>query len=250
MIKLSNITDKLQPTLSPLIFDKNQKMLPSVKDFILKYYSGLLPLNTIIEMNMIGSLTGNQYGDESDIDINVKIPEKLMNQQLNRKRHEYNGRLLPGTKYKVSFMLQAYSGNSTYGDSAFGVYDILSDRWVAPPTFETMNPEDRFKSEFLIAKMQRAYFLRLTADYLKAVADFKHGKFSEIEGEYLKKRKLNEINSRYNDLEQYVKNLDKERKIAYDVAWGIPRNAYQNITFKFVQHTPFEETFEQVKEIK
>lgn len=250
MIKLSNITDALKPGLSPLIFDSTQRMLPHVKDFILEYYSGLLSLNTVIEMSMIGSLTGNQYGDESDIDINVKIPEKLMSQQLNRKRHEYNGRLLPGTKYKVSFMLQAYSGNSSYGDSAYGVYDILNDKWLAPPTFETRDPAEKFKAEFVVAKAQRAYFLRLTADYLKAVSDFKHGKFSQIEGQYLKKRKLNELNARYNELEAYVKNLDRERKVAYDIAWGVPRNTYQNITFKFVQHTPFEETFEQVKEIK
>lgn len=249
MYKLSSILDPLHPTLSPIVWDlKTLKLHPYIKDFILKYYSGLLPLNTVKRMYLLGSITSNQYSDTSDIDINVAIDPLLLTSELNRKRHEYNGAFVPGTKHPVGFMLQPYTEKDNFKDSNFGVYDIIHDTWITLPSYETRFPEDKYTLELLTAQMHKRYFLRMIVEYKKAIEKYKN--YPEEGSKELKQRLINEINSRFAILEDYVKELDKERKLAYDTGWGIPRTTDKNLTFKAVEHTIFEKLFEQLKEIK
>tara|TARA_B110000196_G_C21143308_1_gene665072 strand:- start:895 stop:1164 length:270 start_codon:yes stop_codon:yes gene_type:complete len=63
-------------------------------------------------------------------------------------------------------------------------------------------------------------------------------------------RKLREVNEDLVDLIRQAKNVKAERKDAYRLGFGIPRESFKNIVFKMIEHGIHGKLFEQLKTIK
>lgn len=44
---------------------------------------------------------------------------------------------------------------------------------------------------------------------------------------------------------EFANNIEDERKLSYYHGWGIPRNSYQNIVFKYVEYGKYGDLFEK-----
>jgi hypothetical protein len=82
----------------------------------------------------IGSTTGYQYNDDSDIDVNFSIDGIDDAKRKELAKILPSGYPLTGTKHPVNYFID-YGENIT--DDRGPVYDILNDKWLVKPTKET-----------------------------------------------------------------------------------------------------------------
>jgi len=83
----------------------------------------------IIKMTMIGSLTGYQYSNVSDVDINVQVDivEKEFNNIWDLLP---NGNMLLDTLHPINYYLTNDNNGVKNADAA---YDILENKWIKKP---------------------------------------------------------------------------------------------------------------------
>ena len=144
--------------------------------------------------------------------------------------------MLPGTKHIIQFF-ERRPGLSLegYSYSPFGVYDIISDTWLAKPRDyeEIRDPDDQFALELHFAHMVARHISRAHQHLLDDIKDLKllspNTKMYED--------KMEELRQDIYTLLDYARKLDKDRKDAYKSGWGIPRNTYENIVYKVVQYS-------------
>jgi hypothetical protein len=63
-------------------------------------------------------------------------------------------------------------------------------------------------------------------------------------------RKLREVKDDLTDLISQAKSIKSDRKDAYRLGFGIPRESFKNIVFKMIEHGIHGNLFEQLKTIK
>ena len=66
----------------------------------------------------------------------------------------------------------------------------------------------------------------------------------------LLKRKQNEIAEDIKDLIYEAKKIKKDRKEDYALGFGIPRQNFDNIVFKLIEHGQYGELFELLKSVR
>jgi len=126
-----SVFDPIQKTRPEVIFDKNDKMLPKVKKFIMEtlenWQKKINIKFEVRELKLIGSMTGFQYNSSADLDVN------LMTDLETKKVAELrgmlpNGNMLPETTHPVNFWI---GGKEDYKDpkNAENIYNILTDEW-------------------------------------------------------------------------------------------------------------------------
>jgi len=187
--------------LNPALFTAEESMLPAVRKYIFDDINKILTPGMVVGVYLLGSMAGRQYGDTSDIDINL-----VLKQNLNRNDHKehvrkYNERMLPGTTHPVNYHVQDYSEASYEGNSEYAVYDLLRDAWAVPPkAYEKIrDPQEEFRDEI---------------------------RYSKLKATTLK----------YNHNKQLLHDrLEKGRKTAYSTGWGTPRESQQNILYKYIE---------------
>ena len=126
-----SILDPIQNERSDKVFDKDGKMLVSTKKFILDIFnewkSGLDFEFEVEYIKMIGSMTGYQYADISDLDINVKT--NLDDKQIwDARKILPNGNNLPGTNHPVNFWIGG-TKDKYKKKYAENIYNVLEDKW-------------------------------------------------------------------------------------------------------------------------
>lgn len=124
--------DPINKTRCPDIFDKNEKMHPEVKKFILELLNKFkkecpydFKAGRII---LIGSSTGYQYTLTSDIDINFEttLTDEQRNEVYPMIPHNI---MLPGTNRPVNVFCVT-NGNKFDASNAENMYDIIHDKWL------------------------------------------------------------------------------------------------------------------------
>ncbi len=125
--------DKLKPEVSEFC-------LSVVEEFLKNFMSEEeLPVH-IRRVILIGSITGYQYDDDADLDINVLIDldtladnlgvdKELLIYEMRSKIGEMNGEIFPGTSHPCNLFLSTDEGYPP----ADGIYDMLTDEWVKKP---------------------------------------------------------------------------------------------------------------------
>lgn len=206
---------EVQPRLSPLLFENEDKMFPHIRKNLsqiahhLSFYINDIFENVIIEdICLVGGMAGYIYHDKSDIDlfIIVRPDEKIIS------RHEFEDRFkaIGATLFrrKINFKLKGRSvDTSVVSDSriAGGAYSLLFDRWIKKTTrgYFNFNVDELYEECLRIDKEINQFMCDLPkippkdilsyADCQKAVAfadDFKNNminlKFNNSEGEYNK----------------------------------------------------------------
>ena len=144
-MKLSNffnnlnesVLDPIHQELSKDLWNRNKKIRPAAKKFILDQLEEWLSLYTDKKPENIyiaGSMTGYQYTDTSDIDVNVII--KLSDNKIKAlSKFLPNGNPLPGTKHPVNY----YVTNKFKLSKSGSLYDLLNDKWIVLPKKEKVN---------------------------------------------------------------------------------------------------------------
>lgn len=262
--KYASVLAPVKKILCPDIWDPDGHVYPHIKKFIIQQAIKLLG-HDFSELVMIGTSVGYQWSFDSDIDVNVRIPDWKLTDELNQKRKEMNGALAPGTKHPVNLFLQAIPEDlsTSWQDVVFGAYDLLHDVWLAKPkTLFHVPPTEFFRLELYTAKVMLDEFIRLTNEYHKKV------KLREDYEKFLEDKRTSnlwELNKDYYNtklenlktLEQealfkvymFVRDIDQARKLEYDLGWGIPRTDWRNIIFKTLEGSEYSDFFEYIKEL-
>ena len=257
--KIGGILDPKRDKMDPDIWTSGQRLKPNIRKHIMNVAMSFIPKESIKQVVVLGSLTGLQYKDTSDLDVNVLVyPERLV-EELWDERRKYNDKIIPGTKHTLNIYLQAYKDEikiPTYQDSYFGVYDVLHNRWLVkpPPASSYRRPQDKFWAELISARMLANEFIRKADNYTRSINNRKilmnskcmcsPWKLSTAEARVVK-----DLNS----LLIFLDDLEAERNFAYGLGWGVPRVGYRNILYKFIHKwlpSKYKTILENVEEIK
>lgn len=199
----------IEPELERFIFEKIGDALDSYdtsyEDHLKRLY-------------IIGSITGRQYSEDSDVDVNIYLdidewafemgedPEELRN-SVRKALVNQNGDLPPDSTHPVNFFL-----SSTMEDPpADGIYDVLNDIWVK-------HPENDYPEEFDPYKEFSAAFER--AEELAERVDTFWGKAmrsSEAHMTYGTEEHRNRYIHYLKDLVETYETLAQERRDVFDI---------------------------------
>ena len=229
-------------TLDYNVWEKETlKLRPIIKEQILKDSSKIVPAEAIKEIFIIGSVTGWKWDDESDIDVNLRVPEKYVTDEAQIKRKSINGKIAADTNHVINYFLQIYEEPANWQDAYFGVYDVLQDKWVSSPPerSKVRDPKQQFYLE-LISAYEILRNFRNMVNRWKRLQSIKNPNAHQ---QALEKRYFNEAR-------EYAQFIDDERKLDYKYGWGIPRNNWRNVVYKLIEHSDVGEDFEWLKELK
>jgi len=148
-----SVLDPIHQELSPDLWHKNKKIKATVKKFIIDKLNEWLSLYTKKKPKKIyiaGSMTGYQYTDYSDIDVNVIIdlPDDKIKHLASLLP---NGELLPGTQHPVNY----YITNTFKLSKSGSVYDLLNNRWVVRPQKQNTNIHYKAVLEITLSWMRK-----------------------------------------------------------------------------------------------
>lgn len=138
---LESILDPLQEKLSNDIWDNN-KLKKSVKVQLTKKIETFLKSFTskpITNMFLLGSMTGYQYNDTSDIDVNciIDLGDSRLKEVTEIMVEKLNEKPLPGTKHPVNYYLSKEI--KTEWKRSGPIYDMIKDKWIVQPKKEEEN---------------------------------------------------------------------------------------------------------------
>jgi predicted nucleotidyltransferase len=130
-----SIFDPINETRSEVVFSKEDVMKPEIKTMILKIFEDWkknLDVNfEIKEMRMIGSMTGFQYSNVSDIDINVITSLNDGESIWKVRKMLPNGNKVPNTNHEINFWVGEENEAAGLELKRFeNVYDIKEDKWI------------------------------------------------------------------------------------------------------------------------
>jgi len=217
------------------------KLHPTIKTQILATIPEFVPKEAIKEIFILGSVTGYKWDEESDLDVNVRVPLEEITDEAHIKRKKTNGRLAFNTKHPINYFLQPYEYKASWQDAHFGVYDVLGDVWVSPPVERATirDPKQEFYFDLMFAQQKLSAFRAIVRKWKKYAA-IKNP--TEHEAALIKKF--------FSDARSFAQHIDEERKLEYKWGWGIPRKNWRNIVYKLIEHSDVGPEFEYLKELK
>lgn len=253
MKKTGNLFSRIAKSMAPDVWTKDGKrLLPKVKKQILKIIDSYIPRENIKQIVILGTITGLQWENDSDIDVNVVLYPPELVKDLWEIRRSHNGTLAEGTQHEINIYLQPFTGKlPTYQDSFFGVYDLINDRWMVNPPDITQyrDPKNKFWSEILLAKLMANEFIRRADNYINSLND----KEKLLKTNYTKWQ-LASADARIlrdeKNLLEYINDMQAGRDFAYNWGWGIPRESYENIIFKYIRYALPEKYSKVLKDIE
>ena len=133
---------EMQDTLSPDIFDENEKMLPEVRKTLLQVgkdfyeYMGI-PWVDLTDIILTGSLANYNWSKFSDVDLHIVIPYKQISKNTDlvdefcwTKKELWNAQ--HDIKIK-DYEVEVYAQDTEEDLVAGGVYSVLYDKWLKRP---------------------------------------------------------------------------------------------------------------------
>lgn len=238
-----SILDPLQKQLAVDIWDERMKLRPELRKQILDKLFSVLDKNNIDGMYIIGTATGYQYTESSDIDINVSVREYDLS--MRDAVNKINGFLSYGGRHPVMFNIKQNTGNEEmWQDAAFGVYNVLKDDWtkLPPPVESYRDPNIAYKQEIDYARIIAEDFNRRLEQFKRHLHSLtKIKKFKWIVpflGNWFYKLRSSRLKEELIELARYAQALEDDRKFAYQWGWGVPRADFRNIVYKFLEHGP------------
>lgn len=134
-ILLESVFDPIQNTRSEDLFDENEIMKPEAKEQIMtilnEWRSHLDFKFEIVHLRLIGSMSGFQFNNTADVDINLVVElEDPKNQIWSLRKTLPNGNFLEGTSHPINFWVgTADDPQATSTDRFENIYDLLTDTW-------------------------------------------------------------------------------------------------------------------------
>ena len=217
-----------------------------------------VPVDNVKEVFIIGSITGYKYNESSDIDVNVKVKEKP--EIYHDAKDTFSGEILEGTRRPINYFIteEAFeepSDPEDWADYKFGVYDVLSNNWLKkPPAREGVrDPKQQFRDDLIAAQLIANRFTNESEELRKDILDYNNLQKLAPKSELLKiriARKIREIEDDLKDLIEYAQDAKAGRKLVYNLGYGVPRESFNNIVYKMIEHGQHGKLFEKLKTIK
>jgi predicted nucleotidyltransferase len=256
--KGAGILDPKKDKMDPSIWTKNGKRLkPNIKKHIMTTILSYVPKKAIKQVVLIGSLTGLQYKENSDLDINVMVDPPELVKELWEIRRSKNESIVPGTKHPLNIFLVGFEDDiPIYQDSHFGVYDVVYNKWLVdpPPSSSYRNPKDKFWAELVTARMYAKEFMRRADNLEKSKHDLMSlNKSGCMCAPWKIPTAKNRVKRDLEELMSFLGDLNMGRKFAYRWGWGVPRIGYRNILYKFVHKwlpIKYKAILEELEELK
>jgi DNA polymerase sigma len=258
---MENILDPVRKELSVDIWN-GMSINPGFRKNILNSIKSKLDMKEIKDIIFIGSMTGYQYNESSDIDIHIRIDGKTQ-KELN----EYwdllpSGINYEGTTHPINFFF--YSGSEFEGKGGKGsAYDLLGNKWIIEPEKEDVNISYDYIMEIAKIFMSgiddkvREYKLdRHEKDYWeKAKKDVEETEQKEIEARI--DRKKFEIEADLDALYLFKEVLFEMRTGSYTgeeldlfVKMGKGNKSIQNAVYKILETTGYKDILSEYGKIK
>jgi hypothetical protein len=165
----------------------------------------------------------------------------------------FNGNLAPGTKHPINYFIVEYYDDlrTNLKSHDWGVYDVKNDFWIASPGDPslTRDPKNEFHFEIEFAKQQAREFERRAKFYYEVKAKSELNPLPDsLLGNAQIQSFTNSLKQARQALLDITDKLDTKRKEEYASSFGIPRISIDNIVFKYIEHGPYSELFEELKE--
>lgn len=145
---VEGVLDPKKNELNPQVWPDG-KLDTDVKDFIVSNFYSWLKENNIDKskvksINLLGSIAGYQYGDNSDFDVNVVLD--LPEEELKVLRKDMpNGKKPKGFKYPVNYFI-VDKWQQSWEEEDNGIYDVTKDKWMKEPEEPKQKPFDSYKA--------------------------------------------------------------------------------------------------------
>lgn len=260
-----SILDPVREKLSPDLW-VNNKLKASVKAHILKKFEVWLKNYADVKIKtayFLGGMTGYQYTNTSDIDINIVIPIS------DEKAKELfpilpNGHNFPKTSHPVNYHIST-KVNPDW-KKAGSIYDMLADKWIKEPEKEeTKSIVGNYRAVIEIVRFFAAGLNSVISEYERDVTDYKtykgyleSSKEENKEGvEKLMELKLQEILADIDslDIADYLIHSLRKKAFTEDEAFetritivGKTANeSINNLIYKYLEKLGY---FTKIREIK
>ncbi len=246
-IKQASILSPVRESLDEKIWDGDQ-LKPEVSEFCLGVVEDYLK-NFMAEEEipvhlrrviLIGSITGYQYDEDADLDVNILVDldtlsdnlgleKELLIYEMRHKIGEINGDLYPGTSHPVNLFLSTEEGYPP----ADGIYDMMTDEWIKKPGYPgNIDPYANLKdaldrAEEIAEKVDAKWG---AAQRTKAEIDRYPQSKPQIIRQYIRYlRSLNRI----------LENVVNERREIFDLARkqeiDPPQTSVPNVVYKYLE---------------
>ena len=243
------VLDKPQDTLARDIWLPDNSLKVSVRHQILDRLKEYISPIFVSRVIILGSITGYKYSPESDVDVNVQLISGLDRSLFHKifKRKNSEGAVI-GAQRPLNFFVDTWRPDAAYQGKEgypYGVYDLLSGEWLIPvPETRPRHPSDEFHSELVLARLMArkiSYALARTSRRAQEVLSSPN-----IPSEKLL-AKARRLEAELEKLHQIHKDLDEDRKFAYDSRWGVPRKSWENILYKHVEYSSIGKILEDLE---
>lgn len=156
----ASVLDYVQETFDPQVWDvpENEEDLPTLKEdvareIISRLQEGLMRfgVDSVSQAYILGSIATQQFIEESDIDVNVRLPEGISEEDTEQItdyfRKSVNEQPLPGTKHPINFFFADSNHPIEVADAA---YDLMNDTWLKAPERKEpgFDPQEEFVGLF------------------------------------------------------------------------------------------------------
>lgn len=219
-----SLFDSINKQLDPHLFNEQDQMKPFPRQYLLEYLSQYMPEGAVSKMVVIGSIVGYKYSETSDIDLTVILKPKFKKKDLWPTIKKINGHVLPGSQHPINYFLQNYNPGD-FEDAKFGVYDVLKNKWIVRSDQQDFQRPSgqQYRDELRYAKLYASVIDDLIQDMVQLQKKTVHPEIVE------KKKK---------EIKEVLENVENQRKMVYRSGWGVPRESFQNILYKFIEHQP------------
>ena len=135
-----SVLDPIHKNLNNKIFDSKKNMLPAVRKQIMDgFFEWLKQMghdkSIVKTMIMIGSNTGYQYSNTSDVDVNITTT--LSDEEYDEIwKMLPNGDLIKDSQNPINYYLAADNSGVQNADAS---YDLLKDKWIKEPDIERVS---------------------------------------------------------------------------------------------------------------
>lgn len=250
-----SILDPLQKQLAVDVFDEKMVLRPELREQLLGKIYSILAVSNVSGVYLIGTITGYQYTETSDIDVNVSVLEYSLD--MRDAANKLNGFPAYGSRHPVNLNIKQNEGNEEmWQDCAFGIYNVLKNDWtVLPqPPSAYRDPNIKYQTEIEYAKVIAEEFNRKVTIFKEHVRDLTRLRAHETILPSLKEifyEKADEvIKQELQDLVLFVASIEEDRKMTYKWGWGSPREDFRNIVFKYLEHGGNGKIFEKLEKVK
>ncbi len=235
-----SVLDTTKDVLNP-IFWKNDKLKSEIKDAILDAIDSVL--DNYDEVYFVGSSTGYNYNEDTDVDIHIiinDITEKEADDLFNK---------LPTELFFETHPVQFYVEADEEFDEAKGsVYDILNDKWIIKP----IKPDFKVPYEYVM-EVSKIFMSGIDDRIQELKTDIIDLKFLEDNNEEERcKIKRDEIKADLDSLYMLKNLLYDMRTGSYTGAdmnffkqFGKGNESLQNMVYKMIEKAGYLENIKQ-----